>query len=108
MWIIGEIGNLTDHDDTVELNLTIDTAPAFCDEDIQQILPGRDRFILLADEQKWVLFRVRYECHAGIPGIYPLDIELCIDHIPELGDGDEYGALLDNNCKSRIKSLLIE
>jgi len=107
MWIIGEIGNLTTHDDTVQLNLTITDPPAGCDENIQQILPGRSEFILMALEQKWVLFRVRYECHdPAQPGIYPLDIELCIDHIPELGDGDD--TYPDNDCESRIKSLLLE
>jgi len=108
MWIIGEIGNLTDHDDTVVLTLTITPpVPAGCDQDIQQILPGRSEFILLADEQKWVLFRVRYECHdPALPGIYPLNVELCIDHIPELGDGDD--TFPANDCQSRIKSLLLE
>ena len=115
MWIIAEIGNLTDHDDTVELNLTITPpVPDGCTEDIQQILPGRDQFILMALEQKWVLFRVRYECHdPALPGIYPLDVELCIDHIPvdDLGttvieDGDDLNSA--NDCQSRTKSLLLE
>ncbi len=108
MWIIAEIGNLTDHDDTVELNLTITPpVPDGCTEDIQQILPGRSQFILMALEQKWVLFRVRYECHSpALPGIYPLLVELCIDHIPDVPDGDD--TFPANDCQSRTKSLLIE
>ncbi|GAG48324.1 unnamed protein product, partial [marine sediment metagenome] len=64
-------------------------------------------FILLALEQKWVLYRVKYLCPTGTPGIYPRDIELCITHI-NTSDGDELGAYLLNNCQSRMKSLLIE
>ncbi|MGB6896548.1 MAG: hypothetical protein WBF37_11505 [Dehalococcoidia bacterium] len=107
MWIIGEIGNLTDHDDTVQLILTITSPPAGCTEDAQLILPGHNPFTLLALEQKWVLYRVRYECPTGTPGIYPLDIELCIDHLEHSPpSGDDTNAA--NDCQTRVKSLLIE
>jgi hypothetical protein len=61
-----------------------------------------------------VLYRTRFECHdSAVPGIVPLDIALCIDHVAHpvyAGDpatGDELGAALLNNCQSRAKSLLI-
>jgi hypothetical protein len=41
-------------------------------------------------EQKFVLFRVRYECHGEIsPGMFPTTITVTIDHQPEPGDGDD-------------------
>jgi hypothetical protein len=80
-----------------------------CAEDIQQIIPGRNPFVLMALEQKWVLFRVRYECHCPTEaGIHPLDIELCIEHIAHDDGGDELGDYLLDNCQQRTKSLLIE
>ncbi|UCH87774.1 MAG: thrombospondin type 3 repeat-containing protein [Dehalococcoidia bacterium] len=111
MWTIAEIGNLRDHVETVELTLTIDPdsitgclADPFAPE---LILPGHNPFALLALEQKWVLYRTRFECHApATPGIYPLELELCIDHVAHPDGGDDFNAA--NDCQSRTKSLLIE
>jgi hypothetical protein len=120
MWAIAEIGMDPECAalETVELSLTIDPdridgclADPF---DPQLILPGHNPFMLMAGEQKWILYRTRFECHEpAVPGIYPLDIELCIDLIPvdDLGtttieDGDDM--VPDNDCQSRTKSLLIE
>jgi hypothetical protein len=111
MWAIAEIGNLRDHVETVELEMTIDPdGIAGCVDnplDPQLILPGHNPFLLMPLEQKWVLYRTRIECPSAAPGIYPLDIELCIDHLehdPPSGD-DTYP---DNDCQSRTKSVLIE
>jgi len=57
-------------------------------------------------EQKWVLVRARYECHSPGPGIYPLDIALCIDHVAHPDGGDDTN--LANDFQTRTKSLLIE
>jgi hypothetical protein len=89
----------------VDLSLTIDGNPG-CLEDIQPILPGNNPFTLLELEQKWVLFRVRYECHTPAPGIYPLEITLTIDHVAHPDGGDDFYAA--NDSQSRTKSLLIE
>jgi len=43
MWALGEIGNLRNHVETVELSLDIASNPG-CDEDIQTILPGHNPF----------------------------------------------------------------
>ena len=112
MWAIAEIGNLRDHVETVDLTLTIDpdsiTGCLADPFDPELILPGHNPFTLMALEQKWVLYRTRFECHApAVPGIYPLEITLCIDHLehdPPEGD-DTYP---DNDCQSRTKSLLVE
>ena len=50
---IGEIGNLRDHIETVDLGLIIDGKPG-CTEDIQPILPGHNPFSLMESERKRV------------------------------------------------------
>jgi len=118
MWSLGEIGNDPDcpydHTETVTLALTITPpVPAACTAVTQQILPGRNPFYLLASEQKWVLYRTRFECHDPLPnppwndavGIYPLDVKLCIDHVAHPDGGDDLN--LANDCQTRAKSLLI-
>jgi len=104
LWAIGEIGNLRDHVETVNLSLDIVGNPG-CDEGIQQILPGHNPFTLMPLEQKWVLLRTRYECQTPEPGIYPLEITLTIDHVAHDGGDDTYPA---NDFQTRVKSLLIE
>jgi hypothetical protein len=106
MWTIAEIGNLRDHVESAELSLDIDGNPG-CIEDSQQILPGPSPFTLTDLEQRWVLFRTRFECHAPVdPVIHALDIELCIDHIAHPGGGDDTNTA--NDCQARTKSLLLE
>jgi len=113
MWVIGEIGNVTadpnNHDEIVDLIFTVLGNPG-CSENLQQILPGRSEFRLLEKEQKWVLFRARYECHEPVdPGIYPLNVTLTIDHVAH-GEQECFGDDLNtaNDSKTRTKSLLIE
>jgi hypothetical protein len=108
MWALGEIGNLINHDEVVSLALTIVPAvPAGCAAVTEQILPGRNPFYLLHLEQKWVLYRTRFECDgSAVPGIYPLNITLCIDHLAhQPPSGDDIN--LANDCQSRMKSLLV-
>ena len=108
MWALGEIGNLINHDETVDLKLTIvPTTIAGCTVVTSQILPGRNPFYLLHLEQKWVLYRTRFECSiSAVPGIVPLNITLCIDHLAhDPASGDDIN--LANDCQSRMKSLLI-
>ena len=116
MWAIGEIGMIPEcaHKELVQLSLTIDPdGVAGCVPDPfapQLILPGHNPFYLLANEQKWVLYRTRFECHqpgGGTPGIYPLDIELCIAHLAHTPPSGNDVNLL-NNCQSRVKSLLLQ
>jgi hypothetical protein len=111
MWAIGEIGNWSDHTETASLDLTIDPASLEgCTDDPLAptlILPGHNPFTMPAGEQKWVLYRTRFECHeedGAVAGIYPILVELCITHETGGGaDGD-----LTNNCESRVRSVLIE
>jgi len=106
MWALGEIGNLINHKETVSLTLTmVPAVPAGCETLAEQILPGRNPFYLLELEQKWVLYRTRFQCDdSAVPGIYPLNITLCIDHqTPGVGDDLNHA----NDCQSRMKSLLV-
>jgi hypothetical protein len=108
MWVIGEIGNLSDHTEIAQLNITLDpSAIAGClDFTPALILPGHNPFTMPAGEQKWVLYRSRFECHepGGVAGIYPIDVTLCIDHVT--GGGADLNTA--NDCQTRTKSLLIE
>ena len=48
-------------------------------------------------EQKFVLFRVRFECHAEMtPGMFPTTVVTSINHIVEPPDGDDTNASNDS------------
>jgi hypothetical protein len=67
MWVIAEIGNFTlpPHAELVHISISIaEAVPSGCTRTISQILPGQAQFWLLASEQKVLVWRVRYECHA--------------------------------------------
>ena len=101
----------SDHPETVEIDLTIDPdAIAGCLDDPfapALILPGHNPFTMTVGEQKWVLYRTRFECHASAAaGNYPLEVTLCIDHVMHPDGGDDLN--LANDCQTRIRSLLIE
>ena len=53
----------------------------------------RDRRI----KQKFVLFRVRFECHSEMtPGMFPTTVVTSINHIVEPPDGDDTNASNDS------------
>ncbi len=67
MWVIAEIGNFTvpPHTELVNIGISIaEAVPTGCTRVISQILPGQEQFTLLGGEQKILVWRVRYECHA--------------------------------------------
>jgi len=94
MWTICEIGNPSAQDETVAISLDVAGVPAGCDMEQQLILPGQDTFIILADEQKFALWRNRFECHDSIPDVYTLTVTTCVDPLPVDqaidDDGDTY------------------
>jgi hypothetical protein len=109
MWVICEVGNFSNHDEEVSVELTVEDPPAHCGKLQSLILPGFDNFWMTSGEQKWVLWRVAFWCGTGAtPGVYPLDIEACINHETEHAYGaDEIGPYLDNNCWNGVRNLIV-
>jgi hypothetical protein len=103
LWVIGKIYNpLTknvSHDELVQigLTLTIPTAMQGCTitspTSSGLIIPGSEGpFILRDQEAKWVLYRIRFECHASVPaGVSNVGVELCITHLAQSSDDDGDG-----------------
>jgi hypothetical protein len=83
MWVVCEIGNFSGHDDTVTIDFTVTgnlpVAPG-CVLTETLVIPGQNTFILLEDEQKFVLHRVKFECHSAPDGLYQINVCLSIDH----------------------------
>jgi hypothetical protein len=65
MWVISEIGNVSSDNELVHINISIlEPVPAGCSRIISQVIPGQQQFFLSPSEQKILVWRVRYECHA--------------------------------------------
>jgi hypothetical protein len=91
MWAICEIGNPQPYVETATISMDVTGTPAGCTQAEQLILPGQETFYLAAGEQKWVLYRMRYECHdPAVPAVYNLDVKFCAsaEAIPFDDDGD--------------------
>ncbi|MDO8614941.1 MAG: hypothetical protein Q7T33_04295 [Dehalococcoidia bacterium] len=120
MWIIAEIGNHSGgppHIDNVTVNLTVtgglggctrtplDNAPAdgFLNEAL--ILPGQSTFEMAPLEQKFVVYRLRYECHGPAAVISTINqtVTVCIIHNAPGVDGNPA-----NNCKTVTKTIIIQ
>jgi hypothetical protein len=70
MWIITEIGNLASDAELVHINMSITGGvPAGCTQTSSLILPGAQQFFLAPHEQKTIVWRARYECHAPATGV---------------------------------------
>ena len=90
MWAIFEIGNFSAHIELVEIDLDVspDALPGDCVRVDQQILPGQTEFLMDPAEQKFVVFRIRFECHETTPQVINQTVTATITHI-NTGDGDE-------------------
>jgi hypothetical protein len=97
MWVICEIGNLDAYTNPVTIDLVVSGVPAGCDQNQQLVLPGLHTFKLTALEQKWVLFRERYECHQAPQNIYPLDVSFCIEPTPSIPFDDDGDTVADED-----------
>jgi hypothetical protein len=92
MWILGEMGNFSEKPERVTISVTIDPDTiAGCTIDVDLILPGQDTFILLAGEQKFQVYRVRFECHTASPQVVSMDIEKCIEIDDQYTSHDDDG-----------------
>jgi len=97
MWVICEIGNLNPWVNPATMGLDVTGVPAGCTQEQQLVLPGQETFALLPLEQKWVLYRERYECHTAAQAIYPLDVEFCIEPLPVIPTDDDGDTLVDED-----------
>jgi hypothetical protein len=101
MWVLCEIGNNSGHDDSVVItsaaNLITNLASTPFDDDAPPgspltepdgciattslLIPGRTDFVLLEDEQKFVLYRTKFECHSpAVQSVVGITISVNIDH----------------------------
>jgi len=103
MWVLCEIGNFSGHDDAVVItsaaNLLTWTPPTGCTAVTSLLIPGRTDFVLLEDEQKFVLYRTKFECHdPAIQQVLVISITVSINHQLHLvqPDGDDTNAANDS------------
>jgi len=102
MWVICEIGNPYPDANLASISLDVSGVPAGCDPLIQLVLPGQEEFVLAAGEQKWVLYRERFECHdPAVEDIYPLDVVFCAEGGP-LSDDDDGDGLIDEDSRDGV------
>jgi hypothetical protein len=112
MWVIAEVGNFSDHDELVSVSMSIaEAVPAGCTRAIVLILPGQLTFVLLQGEQKFIVWRVRYECHdpAAIQVINQT-VTVAIAHLDIDGVGPHAGVdtNLSNQSKTTVKQVIID
>jgi hypothetical protein len=89
MWAICQIGNNEALPMVVDITMDVTGAPAGCTQLEQLILPGLETFTMSPGEQKWILYRMRYECHTpATPGVRNLTVEFCVDPGSSDDDGD--------------------
>jgi hypothetical protein len=121
MWIIAEVGNHSGppHTENVTVNLTIagtvpngctrtplDNNPADGKLNEAMILPGQDTFTMTGNEQKFVVYRVRYECHSpAVIGTFNQTVTVSISHNPA---GAPLDGNLANNSKTTTKTIIIQ
>jgi hypothetical protein len=101
MWVLCEIGNFSGHDDNVVItsaaNLLTWTPPAGCTATTSLLIPGRVDFVLLEDEQKFVLYRTKFQCHSpATEQVLSISVTVSIDHVQQPPDGDDSNAANDS------------
>jgi hypothetical protein len=106
MWVIGEMGNTSDQVQQVQITIDITYTPPLpngCEEEIDLILPGQDTFLMLPEEQKFQVFRVRYECHdPATQQVITIDIEKCIDLLPSDSHDDDGDGEVDEDSRDGV------
>jgi hypothetical protein len=97
MWVMCEIGNADGYVNPATISLDVSGVPAGCDAVTQKVLPGLDTFLLDPLEQKWVLYRERFECHTAVSAIYSLDVSFCIEPTPAIASDDDGDTVADED-----------
>ena len=101
MWVLCEIGNFSGHDDNVVITaasaILTASLPTGCTASTVLLIPGRTDFVLLAGEQKFVLYRTRFECHSpATQQVLPITVTVSINHVQVLPDGDDLNTSNDS------------
>jgi hypothetical protein len=113
MWVICEIGNVTNEAEQVTIttaaNLISGALPAGCTRTAALILPGQTTFTLAPHEQKMIVFRVRYECHAPATGVTVTQtVTFTVTHVNDAGTGRDVETILADNTKITTKPVIIQ
>jgi hypothetical protein len=110
MWVLCEIGNFSGHDDFVVisdaddilsggiLNGSLNPLDADgCGNQTTMLIPGRTDFVLLNGEQKFVLYRTKFECHEpATQQVVPISVTVAIDHVVTGDPGDDLNSSNDS------------
>jgi hypothetical protein len=118
MWIVAEVGNhsmpLVPETVTVSMNIA-QGVPADCTRtptdgpdplssigEESMVLPGQSTFVMAGGEQKFLVWRLRYECHSpATPQTFPQTVTVSIALVGPV-DGD-----LSNNTQTTTKDVII-
>jgi hypothetical protein len=111
MWVTSLVRNYSDHAELVTVSLAIDEPmPEGCARTVAQIVPGSSIFVQSPGEQKYLAWRVRYECHSPASvQVIRQTVRPSIEHLDIDGDGPHTGAdtVPANNSKSVARQVLI-
>jgi hypothetical protein len=108
---ICEIGNVTADPETVTIGMTVTAdVPAGCTRTQGLILPGATTFTLGANEQKVIVYRVRYECHAPVVAqVINQTVTFTVTHIQDVpGSPGDVETFTSDNTKTVTKQVIIQ
>jgi len=110
MWVLCEIGNFSNSNANVTItdpaSLVTATLPTGCTKATVLLIPGRTDFVLLAGEQKFVLYRTRFECHSpATQQTLPISVTVSITYVPIPGDGTDTNT--SNNSVTVNQNIII-
>jgi hypothetical protein len=111
---ICEIGNVTANPETVSITdpttLVSGTLPAGCTRTTALILPGATTFTLGANEQKVIVYRVRYECHGpAVAQVLSQTVTFTVTHIQDVpGSPGDVETFTSDNTKTVTKQVIIQ
>jgi hypothetical protein len=113
MWVICEIGNVTSEPEPVTITsaatLVSGALPAGCTSTTGLILPGQTSFTLGAHEQKDIVYRVRYECHAPATGtVINQTVAFTVTHVNDAGTAADVETILSDNTQTTTRQVIIQ
>ena len=109
MWVICEVGNVTNTAEPVTISMTITgPVPAGCTRTQNLIIPGATQFTMAASEQKIIVHRVRFECHAPATiQVINQTVTFTVTHVNDDGPAD-VETFISDNTKTTTKQVIIQ